>query len=240
MKKEEIIIKLEDVHKSYFLDNQEEIHVLKWINLEIKSGEFVALMWESWWWKSTLLNIIACLHPLNSWHYYLEWDNIWEVKDEDILAFIRNKKMWFIFQQFNLLPKLSALENVELPALYNWTKEETRVSKAKELLNKVWLWDKYINKPWELSWWQQQRVSIARSLINNPEILLADEPTWALDSVTTHEVIELIKSLKDEWKTIVMVTHTSEVAAAADRIIFLEDWRVTDCNYKLKKWVKIL
>ncbi len=231
----ETIIKLSDVYKSYFLDNWEEIKVLKWIDLEIKKWEFVALMWESWWWKSTLLNIIACLHPLTAWEYHLEWDNIWEVKDEDILAFIRNKKMWFIFQQFNLLPRLSALQNVALPAIYFWTSEKDREAKAKDLLKKVWLEDKLINKPWELSGWQQQRVSIARSLINDPEILLADEPTWALDTVTTKEVIELIKSLKDDGKTIVMVTHTPEVARAADRIIFLRDWKVIDCDYKLKK-----
>lgn len=230
----EIIIKMQYVHKSYFLDNKEEIAVLNWINLEVYKWEFVALMWESGWWKSTLLNIIWCLHPLSSWKYFLEGDDIWEIKDEDILAFIRNKKMWFIFQQFNLLPKLSALENVELPAIYNWVLEKDRIKRWKELLSSVWLWDKYINKPWELSWWQQQRVSIARSLINNPEILLADEPTWALDSSTTKEVIELIKSLKWEWKTIVMVTHTPEVAKAADRIIFLKDWKVIDCDYKIE------
>ena len=229
----EVMIKLENVHKSYFLDNWDEIEVLKWINLEIKKWEFVALMWESGWWKSTLLNIIACLHPLSDWAYHLEWDDIWAVKEEDILAFIRNKKMWFIFQQFNLLPRLTALQNVELPALYYGTEESIRLKKWKELLDKVGLSDKYINKPWELSWWQQQRVSIARSLINNPEILLADEPTWALDTVTTKEVIDLIKWLKNEWKTIIMVTHTPEVAKAADRIIFLHDWKVTDCNYKL-------
>ncbi len=231
----ETIIKLKDVHKSYFLDNWEEIKVLKWIDLEVRKWEFVALMWESWWWKSTLLNIIACLHPLTSWEYHLEWDNIGEVREEDILAFIRNKKMWFIFQQFNLLPRLSALDNVSLPAIYYWTSEKNREENAKKLLEKVWLWDKLINKPWELSWWQQQRVSIARSLINNPEILLADEPTGALDTKTTDEVIELIKSLKDEWKTIVMVTHTPEVAKASDRIIFLKDGKVVDCDYKLKK-----
>lgn len=231
----EIIIELENVHKSYFLDNKDEIEVLKWINLKIKKWEFVALMWESWGWKSTLLNIIACLHPLSSWSYHLEWDDIWEVKDEDILAFIRNKKMWFIFQQFNLLPKITALDNVSLPALYNWTSEKDRQKRATELLEKVWLWDKLWNRPWELSWWQQQRVSIARSLVNNPEILLADEPTWALDTSTSREVMEIIKSLKEEWKTIVMVTHTPEVARAADRIIFLEDGKVIDCDYKLEE-----
>lgn len=234
MKKKEVIIKLEDVHKSYYLDNGEEIQVLKWIDLEIYSWEFVAIMWESWWWKSTLLNIVACLHPLSAWKYILEWDNIWDFKHENILAFIRNKKMWFIFQQFNLLPRLSALQNVALPAIYAWEDESKRETRAAELLEKVWLWNKLVNKPWELSWWQQQRVSIARSLINNPEILLADEPTWALDTTTTHEVIELIHDLKSEWKTIVMVTHTPEVAKAADRIIFLEDGKVIDCDYKLK------
>jgi len=141
--------------------------------------------------------------------------------------------MWFIFQQFNLLPRMTALNNVALPALYYWTDEKTRNTKASELLNKVWLWDKLINRPWELSWGQQQRVSIARSLINNPEILLADEPTWALDHKTTVEVMKIIQSLKDEWKTIVMVTHTPEVAKAADRIIFLKEWVVIDCDYKI-------
>lgn len=229
----EIIIELKDVHKSYFLDNKEEVKVLKWIDLKIEKWEFVALMWESWWWKTTLLNIIACLHPLSSWEYYLEWDNIWIVKDEDILAFIRNRKMWFIFQQFNLLPRISAIQNVSLPAIYFWTSQKEREKKSVDLLTKVWLWDKLYHRPWELSGGQQQRVSIARSLINKPEILLADEPTGALDTVTTKEIIELIKSLKNDWKTIVMVTHTPEVAKVADRIIYLQDWKVIDCNYKL-------
>ena len=233
--KKDIKISLEDVHKSYFLDNWKKINVLKWINIKIIKWEFVALMWESWWWKSTLLNIIACLHPLDKWKYYLEWDDIWNINNENTLAFIRNKKMWFIFQQFNLLPRLSALQNVELPALYNWIKEKERIRRWINLLKKVWLWDKLINKPWELSWWQQQRVSIARSLINNPEILLADEPTWALDTQTTIDVINLIKSLKKEWKTIIMVTHTPEIAKTADRIIFLKDWKVIDCNYQIEK-----
>ncbi len=233
-KNNETIIKLENVFKSYFLDNGEEIKVLKWIDMEVKKGEFVALMWESWWWKSTLLNIIACLHPLTDWKYFLEWDNISEVKDEDILAFIRNRKMWFIFQQFNLLPRLNALENVMLPAVYYKMPEKKRISRWIELLKKVWLADKLWNRPWELSGWQQQRVSIARSLVNDPEILLADEPTWALDHKTTEEVMEIIKSLKKEWKTIIMVTHTPEVAKSADRIIFLKEWKVVDCNYKLK------
>lgn len=231
----ETIIKMQDVHKSYYLDNKEEIEVLKWINLEIYKWEFVALMWESWWWKSTLLNIIWCLHPLNSWKYFLEWDDIWSIKDQNILAFIRNKKMWFIFQQFNLLSKLSALENVELPAIYYWTDQKQRLEKSKKLLETVWLGEKLKNKPWELSGWQQQRVSIARSLVNDPEILLADEPTWALDTTTTHEVIELIKSLKEQGKTIVMVTHTPEVAKVADRIIFLEDGKVINCDYKIEE-----
>ena len=233
--KNEYIIELENVHKSYFLDNWDEIEVLKWINLKIKKWEFVALMWESGGWKSTLLNIIACLHPLSAWSYHLEWDDIWAVHEEDILAFIRNKKMWFIFQQFNLLPRLTAMNNVALPALYHGTDEKTRNEKAAKLLEKVWLGDKLINKPWELSWGQQQRVSIARSLVNNPDILLADEPTWALDSVTSREVMDIISALKDEWKTIVMVTHTPEVAKAADRIIFLNDGKVTDCDFKIKE-----
>lgn len=228
------IVKFEDVKKSYFLTNGVEIPVLKWINLEIYSGEFIALMWESGSWKSTLLNIIWCLHSISSWKYFFEEEDISHLKDEKVLSFIRNKKMWFIFQQFHLIPKLTALENVLLPWLYLDLTKNEKLDRAKSLLKKVWLNDKFDNRPWELSGGQQQRVSIARSLINNPEILLADEPTWALDSQTMVEIMELIQEFKNEWKTIIMVTHTPLVAKYADRIIFLNDGVVIDYDYKLE------
>ncbi len=230
---EKIIVKFEEVKKSYFLTNGVEVPVLKWINLEINSWEFVVLMWESGSGKSTLLNIIWCLHSLSDGKYFFENEDISHLKDDEMLSYIRNKKMWFIFQQFHLIPKLTALENVILPGIYLDSPQKEKIQKAKSLLERVWLWTKYASKPWELSGWQQQRVSIARSLMNNPEVLLADEPTGALDSQTTEEVMNLITELKQEWKTIIMVTHTPFVAKYADRIIFLKDWKVENCDYKL-------
>ena len=232
---EKSLIKLENVKKSYFLTNKEEIPVLKWIDLTILKKEFVVLMWESGSGKSTLLNIIWCLHWVSEWQYFFENEDISHLKDDDMLSYIRNRKMWFIFQQFHLIPKLTALENVMLPSLYLNMSTIEKENKAKLILERVWLGDKLINRPWELSGWQQQRVSIARSLMNDPEILLADEPTWALDSETSIEVMKIIMDLKNDGKTIVMVTHTPLVAKYADRIIFLKDWKVESCNYKLNE-----
>jgi len=230
----ENLIELNNVHKSYYLSNWEEIPVLKWIDMKVKKWEFVALMWESGWWKSTLLNIIWFLHPMTSWTYIFEQEDISNfAQDEDILAYIRNRKIWFIFQQYFLLPRLNALENVMLPAIYAGVDPKTRDEKSKFYLEQVWLSDKIFNKPSELSWWQQQRVAIARALVNEPELILADEPTGALDSKTTKEIMELIANLNKQWKTVIMVTHTPEVAKYASRIIFLRDGKVVDCNYKL-------
>ncbi len=226
-------IKLNNVHKSYFLSNGEEVPVLKGIDLEIKVGEFVALMGESGGGKTTLLNIIGGLHPLSAGEYFLEGENIGEVRDDFTLAYIRNKKMGFIFQQFNLYSRLTALKNIALPALYAGQGRKERDEKARELMENVGIGDRAGHKPTELSGGQQQRVSICRSLINDPEILLADEPTGALDSKSGLEIMKIFMDLKKKGKTIIMVTHTSEVAKYADRIIFLRDGKVVDNNYKL-------
>ncbi|MCD4694471.1 ABC transporter ATP-binding protein [bacterium] len=226
-------IKLKDVYKSYYLANGEEIPVLKGIDLDIKKGEFVVLMGESGGGKTTLLNIIGCLHPLSRGNYYLEEENIGEVRDDFTLAYIRNKKMGFIFQQFNLLNKSTALKNVSLPALYAGESKQEREKRAKELLESVGLSDRLSHKPTELSGGQQQRVAIARALVNNPEIILADEPTGALDSKSGIEIMNIFIKFKKQGKTVIMVTHTSEVAKYADRIIFLKDGKVIDRNYKL-------
>lgn len=227
-------IKLENVKKSYFLGNGAEVPVLKEIDLEIKVGEFVAIMGESGGGKTTLLNIIGCLHPLSDGKYFLRGENIGEVRDDFTLAFIRNKKMGFIFQQFNLFTRMSALKNVSLPALYSGTERDKRESKAKELLTQVGLEDRMGHKPTELSGGQQQRVAVARALVNDPEIILADEPTGALDSKSGIEVMKIFTDFKKQGRTVVMVTHTSEVAKYADRIIFLKDGRVISHDYKLK------
>jgi len=231
---DDIVIKMEDVHKSYYLANGEEIKVLRGIDLEIKRGEFVALMGESGGGKTTLLNIIGCLHPLSSGKYFLEGENIGDVRDDFTLAFIRNKKMGFIFQQFNLLSRLTAVKNVALPSLYAGIKMHEREERATKLLDEIGLGDRINHKPTELSGGQQQRVAIARSLMNDPEIILADEPTGALDSKNGLEVMEIFEKLAEKKKTIVMVTHTAEVAKHADRIIYMRDGKILDQDYKLK------
>lgn len=230
-----LAIKLEDVKKSYFLANGDEIPILKGINLEIKRGEFVAIMGESGCGKTTLLNIIGCLHPLTDGKYFLDGENIGIVRDDYTLAFIRNKKMGFIFQQFNLFSRFSAIKNVALPALYAGVSAEVRENKAKELLESVGMGHRLNYKPTELSGGQQQRIAICRALVNDPEIILADEPTGALDSKSGIEVMEIFTKFKERGQTVVMVTHTTEVAKYADRIIYLRDGQVVDNNYKLKE-----
>jgi len=228
------LIQLKDAHKSYYLANGEEIPVLNGVDIDIKEGEFVALMGESGGGKTTLLNIIGCLHPLSSGEYFLQGENIGEVRDDYTLAYIRNKKMGFVFQQFNLFSRLTAVKNIALPALYAGITKEERDEKALELLKSVGMEDRGGHKPTELSGGQQQRVSICRALINDPEIILADEPTGALDSKSGRDIMEIFTGLNKRGKTIVMVTHTAEVAKFAHRIIFLRDGRVVDNNYKLK------
>jgi len=228
------VIKLENVYKSYYLANGEEIPVLKGIDLEIKKGEFVAIMGESGGGKTTLLNVIGCLHPLSKGNYFLDGENIGSVKDDFTLAFIRNKKMGFIFQQFNLFSRFSALKNVALPALYAGVPAAERDKRARELLESVGLAERMGHRPTELSGGQQQRVAICRALVNNPEIILADEPTGALDSKSGVEVMKIFTNFKNQGRTVVMVTHTTEVAKYADRIVYLRDGQVVDNNFKLK------
>lgn len=228
-----IEIQLKGAHKSYFLVNGEEIPVLKGIDLAIAKGEFVAIMGESGGGKTTLLNILGCLHPLTAGEYYLAGENIGEVRDDFTLAFIRNEKMGFIFQQFNLFGRLSALKNVALPALYAGIPRSDRESKAAALLESVGMGDRLGHRPTELSGGQQQRVAICRSLVNDPEIILADEPTGALDSRSGLEIMRLFTGFKQEGRTVIMVTHTSAVAKFADRIIYLRDGQVVDHDYKL-------
>ncbi|MBN2885012.1 ABC transporter ATP-binding protein [Patescibacteria group bacterium] len=231
---EKAAIQLEGAKKSYYLANGDEIPVLKGIDLSIKKGEFVAIMGESGGGKTTLLNIIGCLHPLSSGKYFLEGENIGNVRDDFTLAFIRNKKMGFVFQQFNLFSRLSALKNVALPALYAGTTAKEREGRAVKLLSSLGMSERVHHKPSELSGGQQQRVAISRALINDPEIILADEPTGALDSKSGLEVMNIFTDFKKKGKTVVMVTHTTEVAKYADRIIYLRDGVVLDQDYKLK------
>lgn len=229
------IIELTGITKSYYLSNSIEIPVLKGIDLTIHRGEFVALMGHSGSGKSTLLNVMALLHPADDGVYMLDGEDISLYRDDFSASYIRNRKLGFIFQLYYLIPRLTALENVMLPAIYAEQDFQTRKEKAIGYLTQVGLGDKIHNKPSELSWGQQQRVSIARALINEPDIIFADEPTGALDSTTTHEVMELISELNQAGKTIIMVTHERDVAAYAQRIITLKDGKVADSHSPIHK-----
>jgi len=215
------VIHLENLRKSYFIGKQ-ELPVLKGLSLDILKTEFVALMGPSGSGKSTLMNIIGCLDTLSSGKYLLNNKDVGEMTDNE-LAEIRNQEIGFVFQQFNLLPRLSALENVALPLIYAGVSKKERNERAAEMLGKVNLADRAKHKPNELSGGQIQRVAIARALVNNPSIILADEPTGNLDSKTSAEIMQLLSEIHQMGNTVVLVTHEEEIAAYAGRVIRLRD-----------------
>tara|TARA_Y100000034_G_C6775385_1_gene346203 strand:- start:188 stop:874 length:687 start_codon:yes stop_codon:yes gene_type:complete len=220
------LIKLKEVWKTYVLDGT-EFHALSGVNLEVRKGEFLAIIGPSGSGKSTMLNSVGALDVPSKGHIYLYGRDIAKM-DESDLAQVRGKKIGFIFQAFNLISSLTALENIMLPMVFQGANEETRRKKGVELLNKVGLGDKLENLPGQLSGGQKQRVAIARSLANDPEIILADEPTGNLDSKTGKEIIDLLKHLKREFgKTLIIVTHDNSIAKQADRISYLYDGKIT-------------
>jgi putative ABC transport system ATP-binding protein len=215
------VIHLEEIRKSYFMGKQ-ELQVLKGITLDILRNEYVALMGPSGSGKSTLMNILGCLDSPSMGKYILNGHDVSIMPDND-LADIRNKEIGFVFQQFNLLPRLTALENVALPLVYAGIGKKQRFEMAHEVLRKVDLLDRSHHKPNELSGGQCQRVAIARALVNNPSIILADEPTGNLDTKTSYEIMNIFAKIHDDGNTVVLVTHEEDISNYAKRVIRLRD-----------------
>ncbi|MBN2423184.1 ABC transporter ATP-binding protein [Candidatus Woesearchaeota archaeon] len=225
------MIKLLNVWKTYKM-GEVEVHALRGLSLTVRKGEFIALQGPSGSGKSTAMNLVGCLDIPSKGTIYLGGKDISKLRESD-LAQIRGQKIGFVFQQFNLINTLTAVENIMLPMIFQRMSQDERIRRAKKLLEMVELGDRIHHKPTELSGGQQQRVAIARSLANDPEVVLADEPTGALDSKTGVNVMNFLEKLhKEEGKTIVMVTHDNNLAKFAERIEYLKDGKIVECKGK--------
>jgi putative ABC transport system ATP-binding protein len=220
---EDIII-VKDIHKIYKMGDI-DVHALRGVSLKVERGEFVSVMGPSGSGKSTFMNILGCLDRPTSGKYFLEGNDISSLS-KDELAEIRNKKIGFVFQNFNLLPRATALENVEIPLIYNGIPSSKRTKRAKEVLAMLGLEGIEKHYPSQLSGGQQQRVAIARAIVNDPRIILADEPTGNLDTNTSSEIMEIFKTLNSKGITVVMITHEADIAACAERIVVFRDGKV--------------
>lgn len=222
---DECIICTEDLWKTYDMGSEQQVHALRGVNIRIQRNEYVAIMGPSGSGKSTLMNLIGCLDTPSKGNYWLNGQMVSEL-DDDELARIRNKEIGFVFQTFNLLARATSLHNVELPLIYAGLPAEERIERAKQVLTSVGMEQRMNHKPNELSGGQRQRVAIARALVNNPSIILADEPTGNLDSQTGVEIMALLDRLYDQGNTIVLVTHEHDIAEYAHRVIHIRDGQV--------------
>ena len=220
----DLVISVKDLTREYVM-GAEVVQALRGITLDIRRNEYVAIMGPSGSGKSTLMNMIGCLDTPTGGEYWLSGQEVSRMRD-DALARVRNREIGFVFQTFNLLPRASALHNVELPLVYSGVPGRERRSRAEEALHRVGLGDRMDHRPNELSGGQRQRVAIARALVNRPALLLADEPTGNLDSTTSEEIMAVFQDLHDEGQTIVMVTHEPDISARAERVVVLKDGRV--------------
>jgi putative ABC transport system ATP-binding protein len=222
------LIEMRGIKKNYEM-GKTEVHALRGIDLEVKAGEFIAIVGQSGSGKSTLMNLIGCLDRPSEGEYYLDGNKVDEMGDDD-LARIRNKKIGFVFQTFNLLPRTNCLHNVELPLLYSSVSRKDRERRALEMLERVGLGERVRHNPNELSGGERQRVAIARALVNDPAIVLADEPTGNLDSKTGSEILDIFSDLNADGKTIVLVTHEKYIADYSRRVVSLRDGEVVDAG----------
>lgn len=224
------VIKMNNIIKRYYIGKPNELQILNGINLEVNKGEFVSIVGESGSGKSTLMNIIGVLDRQTEGEYYLEGHDV-NLLSDDIRSRVRNQRIGFVFQNFNLLPRANALKNVMVPLMYGEKKIKEKKERAREMLKMVGMEDRANHRPNELSGGQKQRVAIARAMINDPAIILADEPTGALDSKTGHMVMDLFHKLHEEQgKTIVLITHSNELAAETQRIVKISDGSIVSDN----------
>ncbi|HEY2018957.1 MAG TPA: ABC transporter ATP-binding protein [Bryobacteraceae bacterium] len=224
LKRDGIVIRTYNLWKTYIMGDQ-EINAVSGVDIEIKRGEYVAIIGPSGSGKSTLMNLIGCLDTPTSGQYYINGHLVSEMSDDE-LARIRNKEIGFVFQTFNLLPRATSLHNVELPLIYSGVPSEKRIEMAKNAMRQVDLEKRMYHKPNELSGGQRQRVAVARALVNNPSILLADEPTGNLDTATGNEIMALFERLYTQGNTIILVTHEHDIALHAHRVIHIRDGKI--------------
>lgn len=224
------VIRLVDIVKSYIMGDS-VVHALDHVNVQIGEGEFASIMGPSGSGKSTMMNILGCLDRPTSGHYFLRGRDIAGYNDDE-LAHTRNAEIGFVFQNFNLLPKLTAQVNVALPLVYAGINEEERMVRAARALESVGLGNRLDHKPNEMSGGQRQRVAIARALVNNPAIIMADEPTGNLDTKSSYEIMDIFKAMNDEGKTIVMVTHEPDIAQQTKRILVMRDGKLVSDEWR--------